>query len=390
MNTDSKAWKLFIPKGSATNTSRNVFVLKQHEEKWKTLKKTHEGNFYLTSILRGIFSLNALAVSGTRTPEPLILEGAEIHYRLNTEGDVLVLGVRVDKSVQKASSKQATGLYPVEYQPTDNTWKTLPKNELKMQLRHKWADSHYAAVSGKFKTKEQAGAILYEHIEKGYRLASTTTKNPKNHYSLYWQNGRHKSDDQRDHLVSLVQQALTKKETISWLVHGEGAGTFVRAMEVLANYPSLSRAEAADENITLNLRRTTSKQRVFFSNPRGKGTSEKELERLSTVVGFDYVGTKLNTYDMLNEDSRDNAIDSTLSFSAKAAIGGAAGAVGLSSLLKSLDLAIGSGSVYATAGFLAAGYLVAKGAKNSMCGYTRSIHKAWGSTIGDDNQKWAS
>ncbi len=390
MSIDSKAWVLFIPKGSTKNTSRNVFVLKQHEDRWQKLKKLQGGNYYLTSILRGVLSLNSLAVAGSAPPKPLTLDGAEIHYRLNTDGDVLILGVRIDKSVWKASSMQTTGLYTVKYLSTDNAWETQQTNELKMQLHHKWADSHYAAVSGKFESKEQAGQILYEHIEKGYRLASSTTQNPNNHYSLYWQNGRHKSDDQRDHLVSLVQQGLTKKETISWLVHGEGAGTFVRAMEVLANYPSLSRAEADDENITLNLRRTTSKQRVFFSNPRGKGTSEKELERLSTVVGFDYVGTKLNTYDMLNEDSRDNAIDSTLSFSAKAAIGGAAGAVGLSSLLKSLDLAIGSGSVYATAGFLAAGYVVAKGAKNSMCGYTRSIHKAWGSTIGDDNQKWAS
>lgn len=390
MSIDSKAWTLFIPKGSATNTSRNVFILKQHEEKWQKLKRAHAGNYYLTSILRGIFSLNALAVSGTGTPEPITLEGAEIHYRLNTDGDVLLLGVRVDKGTWKASSKQATGLYTVKYLSTDRSWETQPKKELKMTLRHKWADSHYAAVSGKFKNKEQAGEILYEHIEKGYRLAQSTTQDAKNHYSLYWQNGQHKNDEQRDHLVSLIQQALSAKEPVSWLVHGEGAGTFVRAMEVLASYPSLSRAEAADEQIALNLRRATSKQRVFFSNPRGEGTNEKELKRLSQVVGFDYVGVNINAYDMFNEDSRANAVDSTLSFSAKVAIGGATGAVGLSSLLKSLDLATSSASVYTTAGFLAAGYIVSKGSTNTVCGYARSIHKAWGSTVGDQNQRWAS
>ena len=45
-------------------TGRAIYVAKQHEAFFKALLRNHIGNYQLTELWRGIFSLNANAIKG--------------------------------------------------------------------------------------------------------------------------------------------------------------------------------------------------------------------------------------------------------------------------------------------------------------------------------------
>ncbi|MFT7372540.1 MAG: hypothetical protein ACI9T9_001227, partial [Oleiphilaceae bacterium] len=227
MTVKNKAWECIVAKGSQLNASRNIYVLKAHYPEWQTLKSGYQGNYYYTTILRALYSLNALAGVRSANTQSLKLDGAQINYSLDEVGDVRVYGLKIDKEIKPATSEQATGVYKVALDI--DKWGTQENRKLSMDLNHQWASAHYAAVSGKFDNKEDAGRKLISHITKAYEAAvhqSETHKN-KNHYSLYWQNGKHNSAEQRNHLTSLIQQAQAKDARLNWLAHGEGAGTFV-------------------------------------------------------------------------------------------------------------------------------------------------------------------
>lgn len=389
MKLNHKTWRLIIAKDGTSNSSRNIFVVARHIDKWESLLRTHEGNYYLTSILRAIYSLNALACGRSKSMPPLTMHGASIHYELDINGDVLIHGLEIDHSIRPDNGHQTTGVYKVKYSRENLDWKTDNAKVIHFDLSEKWNNHHHAVVSGKFRSKETAGEKLIDHIKNAYRLAAEDYQKPNTHYSLYWQNDKYNSDVQRDHLVSLTQQAQSQKAPINWLVHGEGVGTFVRAMEELATYPSLSRFEAKDEEIVRNLRKSTELQRVFLSNPRGQGTRKQELEALCKKVGLTYVDTNTNNYDLSNGDARDVAFTKTVDALAKLTLGGI-GAFGTSNVIKTMNLASSATSIAATTGFLLAGYIVTKGSANTLSGYARSIQNAWGSSLGDGNQKWAS
>lgn len=388
MKTTNKTWSPLLKKGEGNN-SRNVFVLKQHAPKWESLQKDHVGNYYLTTIMRAIYSLNSMAGGRSGLTKTLTLHGAELHYQIDTDGDVLIHGLVIDSEIKPDSTDQAAGLYQVEYK-IPSGWATETRSYTSMDLSHKWNNAHYAAVSGKFESKEKAGRKLIEHINEAYKSAvsKNETHQDNNHYSLYWQQEKHNSTTQRDHLISLIQQAQAQKASVSWLVHGEGAGTFASAMKVLESHPSLSRFEAKDEEIVRNLRNATSGQKVFFSNPRGKNTSQQELEELCKKVGFTYIDTNINPYDLINEDARKNASKQAADLGGKLALGGI-GALGSTNVLKSLDMAVNANSTFAAAGLLLAGYIVGKSSLSTLSGYRRSLPGAWSNTLGKGNQNWA-
>lgn len=387
MNLTNKTWHLLVSKGDGVNNSRNVFVLKQHALKWDSLKANHTGNYYLTTILRTIVSLNALAGGRSGLAKKMTIDGAQITYQIDNDGDILIHGLVIDEQYVQPG-KQTTGAYPVRF--NKNLWETKDRPIVAMDLTHRWNNAHYAAVSGVFENKETAGKELVTHIEKAYKAAIDPREIQKtyNHYTLYWQNKKHSSDQQRDHLVSLIQQAQEQKASVNWLVHGEGVGTFVRAMKVLESYPSLSRFEAQDEEIVRNLHMSMSSQKVFFSNPRGQGTSQAELEKLSKKIGFSYVDTHVNAYDMWNEDSRKHVGKKAAELGAKVTVGGV-GALGTSHAVKTWDLATSAGNTAMTAGLLFAGYIVARSSLSTLSGYARSLPSAWQNTLGKGNQNWA-
>ncbi|MGH1373171.1 MAG: hypothetical protein ACRBBW_14110 [Cellvibrionaceae bacterium] len=390
MELSNNAWQLLFSKASGVNNSRNVFVLKQHHSKWEDLKNDHEGKYYLTTILRAIYSLNALAGGRSPKTKPLPLRGAKIHYEIDIHGDVRIHGLEIDSALSPQGGQQATGLYNVKYEHKE--WKTKEIPQHTMELNHKWSNAHYAAVSGKFDDKESAGEELVNHIHEAYKtnIRKKDSHQASNHYSLYWQNGRHNDSDNVASLTSLIQQAQSRKARVNWLIHGEGAGTFVQALQTLKSHPSLSRIEAQDGEIVRNLREVNSLQSVYFSNPRGKGTTKNELEKWCQEVGITYAGLNPNPYDLRNRDNLQKVFNKGVSLGAVAYIAGAEAALSLSTTFKSWGLAISADAVTTAGCFLLATYVVGKDASSTLSGYARSLPNSWKSTAGKGNQNWAA
>ncbi len=64
---------------------------------------------------------------------------------------------------------QATGLYRVD--KDEDGWNTDSERLSTMEYSHCWNNAHYAAVSGKFDDKEEAGRLLITHIINAYNAA---------------------------------------------------------------------------------------------------------------------------------------------------------------------------------------------------------------------------
>ncbi|USD20869.1 hypothetical protein MJO52_17670 [Microbulbifer variabilis] len=282
-----------------TKQGRDVYVNNAHYPMYEKVKQEAQTNYYSATLLRALISLNAdtgssQSANGAGTIRYLVRHGMAIEYFIDN-GDVLIHKLHYDDSLQPNTGSQTTGVYKVRHD--GNAWKTNSIPLDKMQHKHKWNGAHYAAVSGKFGSNNSAGRILIKHIEKAYGgteiLPRDITK-VDNHYSLYWINkGEHGALPSVDGLTSLIQQAADARESVNWLVHGEGAKTLQRALEILQTAPSLSRFAAKDEEIMRGLRMKMAGQKIFLSNP--VGANPDKIEKLCSVVGLTYVNKNINT-----------------------------------------------------------------------------------------------
>ncbi|TLM79523.1 hypothetical protein ACONUD_01220 [Microbulbifer harenosus] len=390
MQGETKTWKLIIGRGQH-NVSRSVYILHTQEKNWQQILRNQHNSYYLASIARAVYALGGIAVGRKLRREKLIFDGAAIHYELDTDGDVLIMGLEVNSSYNPKRGQQTTGLYQVDCSAArdrDFEWSTRDKAKTKMTLSHRWNKSHYAAVSGKFESKEDAGSMLINHISNAYKagIKEHDINRQGNHYSLYWQNGNHKSDKQRDHLVSLIQQAVASGARVNWLVHGEGATTFVRAMHALEKRLSPAPVAPAREK---ELRENLKLQTVYFSNPRGKETGKNTLEALSKKVGFDYLGTNINPGDVFhNPDARSAAFGKGGAVIGAITLSGAAGTLGADDILKSFTQAVNAETLGWSAATLVAGYFVVRDKIKTNSGYARNLPGFISSTFGDGNQRW--
>ncbi|WP_226662944.1 hypothetical protein [Microbulbifer aggregans] len=389
MQRKNKTWKLIL--GRANNRSRGVYILHTQQEKWQEILRDHHGNYYLTSVARAIYALSGIDTGRSFKNERLRFDGAAIHYQLDSDGDVLIMGLEVNSEYKLTRGRQTTGLYQVQCfknQDGDPQWITAQDSDPKMALSHRWNNSHYAAVSGKFESKEDAGSMLISHISNAYRagVKDHDINRPNNHYSLYWQNDNHKSDNQRNHLVSLIQQAIATSARVNWLVHGEGATTFVRAMQALEK--SLSPTPVAPEQ-EKELRSNLKLQTVYFSNPRGKEAGKNTLEALSKKLGFDYMGTNVNPGDVFhNPDARSAALGKGGAVIGTITLGNAAGTLGADDILKSFTQAVNAETLGWSAAVLISGYFVVRDKIKTNSGYARNLPGFFSTTFGDGNQRW--
>ncbi|MCA0899891.1 MULTISPECIES: hypothetical protein [Microbulbifer] len=378
--------KILIPQFANPNSSRNIYVYSDHFADWDVIKKSHERNYYLASILRAVYSLNSCAGGRTGKPAKLIQPGFAVHYLIDEHGDVTLLQLEVDEKHQLPSGQQSSGLYQVKFSGDHGLdgWETQDSPKTAMQLKHRWKEAHYAAVAGKFDSKEQAGGKLVDHIRNAYsgELRGHDIDRANKHYSLYWQNGGYRSDRQSNQLASLMQQAMGQKARVHWLAHGEGAGTFVRAMKILKSAPKLHNAE--------NDGKVRARQVVYFSNPRGADTASNELEALCSQVGIDLAGINRNTNDLWDRETNGAHSERFLPLITKIGVGGFVGAAGFDTLAKGLSLAV---QATGPGGMIAAGvgcYILGKSACNDISGHARSLKAICQNTLGKGNQNWTA
>ncbi|BBM01951.1 hypothetical protein [Microbulbifer sp. GL-2] len=373
---------------------------------YEKVKQEAQTNYYSATLLRALISLNADTASsqsanGAGTVRYLVRNGMAIEYYIDN-GDVLIHKLHFDDSLQADSGNQAMGVYKVQYD--GSAWGTSGSSHKQMNLKHKWNGAHYAAVSGKFRSKGSAGQMLVRHIEKSYggtEILPRDIPQMDNFYSLYWINNKeHGALPSVDGLTSLIQQAASASESVNWLVHGEGAKTFQRALEILQNTPSLSRFEAKDEEIVRNLRNKMSGQKVFFSNP--VGANPDKLEKLCNVVGLTYVDSNTNPRNLKTAAGRENSWNEIKRIGA-ASTGTGVTAVSLKEsgiftiqkqggmLSNVYEAAISNPTLAAigTAGLCtAAAFVVGKTQATKWASQVRAIHATASSTFGRGNEYW--
>ncbi|WP_444943146.1 hypothetical protein ACJJIK_14365 [Microbulbifer sp. ZKSA006] len=367
-----------IRRGETPNINRNVYVTTAGVETWKALKREYPGNYYKTELVRALYSLAITPGGRENGVKTLKIDSAQFHYQILEGGDVLVYGLEIDNSISAPAINQNTGLYRVDIGTPD--WKTHSKPRKTIDHSHHWGGAHYAAVSGKFDNKEEAGRLLINHILPAYKAAlrSHDFSTSKHHYSLFWQDGNHKKANNARSLAALIQNAQANNASINWLVHGEGAGTFVQALKGLASSPGVTQKVANGNPL--------SRQAVFFSNPRGVSTSKKDLKQICEDAKIELIDIQLNKHDYKNIDVRKKAVKV---MQTPAALLGACG-VGTAAGFSDMQQAIGNffGDPTVIAGISVICLSVSFITRYSSIG--RHVQFAVESTLGEGNKHWAA
>ena len=402
MSSIRAGWKIIAEKSiSGASCGRNIYVKDVDFPVFDRLRKIHGSSYHLTTLFRCIIQLNSVPhqkpINHTGTLQRTGRNNYQVDYHLDN-GDILIDAIFYQENQEINGKSQSTGLYQTKCNSL-NDWATNDTPANTMDLEHKWSDSHYAAVSGKFQNSNLAGSKIIDHIDKAYGGKEVLSKDihiPNNHYSLYWvKENEHKKDNCVNGLSSLIQQAADKKASVNWLIHGEGAGTLVRSLEVLQTTPSLSRYAAQDEMIVRNIQLNMGMQKVFISNPRG--ATANKIELLCKKVGLDYVGTHINPRDMYSAESWRNTAKELKTFATKNAgkfatagtIGVGMSQSGFGALDKSLQfiashldnpMMIGVG--------VGVTIIAANNAKNKVSSAYQAVNAMVKSSFGDANQRW--
>lgn len=398
--------KVFEACPMGAKQGRDVYVQSSVYPLFERLKQERQSSYQLMSLYRAITGLNADPQSGfsansTGTLRNLMLRGISIEYFLDN-GDVLISKLRVSGSIGADADLVQDGLYRITNEAGE--WVPRKRKYDYMDLAHKWNGAHFAAVPGGFRSRIVAGRQLVSHIKKAYsgEVLDRNVDVPKNHYSMYWSEKKgHGKLEAANSVASLVQQAADAKASVNWLVHGEGAKTFVKSLAILQDAPSLSRFAAGDEETVRHLRNRFSGQKVYFSNPIG--VDEKDVKPLCVKVGLTYMGMNINPRDMRSSASRRNVCKEIADKSAKAVLAGGVGAAGLkevgaSGVQKAAEVtagyiatAVSSPSAASVGLAAAAGYGVFVAAKGSFT-KTNSAYKAikslMVSTLGPGSEYW--
>ena len=400
-------WKKLLNVG---NAGHDVYIALPYYPVFKELEKIQKSNYHLTELYRAIYLLNADARRGEsvnlagniRTYS--VNESTAIEYYIDN-GDVLIDRLYFDKNLGVAGD-ETTGLYRAKYNFSGNVWQASAEQASEMNTAHKWGNAHYAAIAGKFDKKSDASDKLSDHIFQSYgknenQFSVESVKSDGKHYSLYWiQKGDHTEKSTVEGLTSLIQQNASKNAEVHWLVHGEGAKTFVQSAETLKLKPSLGMMQKADDIKQAELAIAMKKQQVYFSNP--VGVTDNKLKQACTDIGVEFKNINNNPRN-LKQGYRTAAVE----LSKKAVTYGALGATGTSVLtsetaLKSvikiaepLASTIPSMVANPTIGSIALGGATAaaaffagqKGFKKIM-ELQRMFRTTFSSTFGKGNQYW--
>ncbi len=156
----------------------------------------------------------------------------------------------------------------------------------------------------------------------------------------------------------------------------------MQALQSLVQQPCISKLVAEQNEL--------GGQSVFFSNPRGKKTLKKELEKLCKDAGMHLVGVSINHYDMKNLDARQHVVNEGITLGAKYSLMGVGSASGFKALEKAVSLGSAATTTLAAIGIGAAGYVIGKDVLSKNSGYARNIKSAVGNTWGNGNKQWAA
>ena len=354
---------------------RNVFVRETAKAQWAAIHAQKEGNYYMNRLDRALEFL-AKTPGGRQVGSQVTTIGPiTVTFRIDEgSGDIDVWHTVVNDSPE-FTAKQTPGLYRVN--AASQSWATERDSDVAMDVTHHWGDNeHNAAIAGKFKSKEDAGKIIPEHIINAYAVSSQNSKSSDNHYSLYWLNNDFKNTQHVNSIVHHLREAHKSKRRVRWLVHGEATTVFAEALDLVAK--------------TGELKAEKKTQRVFFSNPRGAKSRKSHLENICSSANIEFAGLQLNEHDIFR--NRDALVKATFkpAHIAMGATGvgfGFEAATGAENVLKAINTATAAGSsTMTTIGYGAVAALIT----TCVIGpFSRSLWDIGNATFGKGNQQWA-
>ena len=289
---------------------------------------------------------------------------------------------------------QTPGLYRTLWE--GDKWVVKDDSYTAMDLSQQNSNAHSAIIPGKFESKEVAGRKIAEHLENAYFsdiFSRDENRQKTKQLSMFWLNNEFTSDAHVKSLVSMMQMARKESKGLRWLVHGEACGTFVRAAEYLKKNPVSDNPHEAQKGFAL--------QSFYFSNPRGRRTSESDLKKICEDVGFNCTGVKVNKSDIFkNSNARKNALwksATTVAGIGVAVMGGkgAAGAVGddfigVDTMVKIKDALLNDPASAITAGLVVCGGIVLVAKSLSLGGFAKHVGGIASTTFRNGNQNWAA
>jgi hypothetical protein len=381
--SNTQAGYVVIYSPADAGITHTVHVPAPQKQQWEQIKKDSVGNYYMTSLVRAVLRL---AVGDKTVNSQAVIGDFKFTYKVSADRKNIFINL-IELTESGPKTNQSPGLYKAIWNGAK--WATESDINTSMDLNHKWSGGHVAVVPGQFESKEYAGERIGTHVEKAYFPGNTSSQNVKqdgNHFSLFWLNNEFTSKQHKNSLVSLIQTAQKQSANVKWLVHGEGAATFIEAMKFIKNNPKSTDLFAAQKGM--------SAQEVYFSNPRGKHSSKKTLEEICKSIGMNCAGVNINTKDVLyNADARKGMLTEVTKVMGGAmfAGGGAAGLgneLGVDTFMKVKELATTSPGL-ASMLVIAGGVIVVASKGASASGYVRNMHGAISSTFGSGNQNWA-
>ncbi len=373
-----------ITQNDNSNICRPVYMAKKQYAQWNYIKQNHNGNYYLTNLMRALYDLAACPGGRTHAAIQQKIFGPFImKYSLAQADRIELIALKVDQSLVSVEG-QSPGLYKAEWIRDRKNWITQGTPKSTMDLAHQWRGAHTAAIPGKFDDKEEAGKIMGKHITEAYSEScrSSLVQKEGKHFSLFWMNNDFKDCAHVEKIVNFIQQAKLNNASVRWLVHGEAAGVFVEAVKYLSTQPQAGVLRDTASNLA--------EQAVYFSNPRGNDCRKEQLKTLCEKVGLNYVGTKVNDFDILfNGDAWDNFADKAI----KAGLGGIgmtgiAGFTGYTALSNGYDAVMAGSSIATTMVIGTSAYVLAKDKATTFGGYARNLPKVVSSALGKGNQQW--
>src|SRR5690554_172839 len=374
-----------------SNISCNIHVPTKQLKDWERIKNNHAGNYYMTTLLRAVLRL---AVGDKNVLTQATIGDFRFSYEVSLDRkDIRVHLIEIVNS--NTPQPQASGLYQVKWGSNKGHWEIREGSRpaTSMDLTDQWyaGGGHMAAVAGKFKYKEDAAIEMGDHLEKAFYPVEDLLKDIRNgghHYSLYWLNSEFTDAKHAQNLVSLIQQAQSQQAKVKWLIHGEGCGTFVQALNFIKKNPKSSDLFVAQKDINL--------QEVCFSNPRGAGTSKADLEKLCKDIGIKTVTININKHDVFfNPDARKSLRNKAMFTAggitlAGGASGFAAAEAGADTMQKLIEFAQSNSSLTLSGGlFVAGGVAVIVQKAGNLSAFARNLKGVWDSSVGSGNQCWA-
>ncbi|KEQ16745.1 hypothetical protein [Endozoicomonas numazuensis] len=385
----------YSPLSPNETRGRLILIKDEHRSNWEEIQRNHAGNFYYTSVLRAIYNLQAVAKGSGEDKHKagrintMDLNGAKLRFRIWENNSVLIESLDIQ---EQATTHSQSGFYAIRYNTQNENWTPVQKEAKQPEFNNKILHEPYIAICGKYDDLAQASNKMVEHIQGAFDLEPGRVSSRGNAYNLFYQAKGFDKKPNIASLASIIQQSQKYKDGVRWLVHGEGAKTFVEALESLSESNSVIKKAEINTEASYKSAINTQYHRVFFSAPRGKGTEKDNLKRLTKNIGMSFSGIQYNDYDLKNPDINTGFRISVEKLAVPAITTGvgatALKTTGISGLVKLYEQAANL-PVAGQIGLMVAGaFMVKNNVYPTLSSYGRAFANFGPNTLGKGNQSW--